>query len=140
MSDSITISINKSEIGYPRDWNALLKSEDIPISISEELEPLAHTGYIQCLYEGKRTGFEFEVEDCDLSEFSSEVRDIVKGRDSLVILTLRDGIKSALAASSIAAAIVTNSSATIIEPDVQWSTNFGHSFRILISNLRFIRR
>ena len=138
MADSIIISINKSEVGCPKDWNALLESEDIPVSISEKLEPLSHNGYIQCLYEGKRTGFEFEIEDCDSGEFSNEIGDIVRKRDSLIVLTLRDGIKSALAASGVAAAIATNSSATIIEPDeeliesqnaLSWAKNSIEEFR-----------
>ncbi len=117
MADSILIALNRDLILGPLEWNKILKANDIDIIISEDLNPISHSGFIRCLFEGKQTGFEYQLEEIDLSEYKGELKRLVSSSDSIVSLTMRDGIKSALAASAIAAAIALTATSSVIDVD-----------------------
>jgi len=117
MADSILISINKEDIKSPAHWNSVLKSNGLDIEISEAFEPLNHSGFIQCKYEGKRVGFEFEVDDYDPADYEGLLPKNVTFNNSIITLTPRDGYKSVLAATAIAAAISVITQGQIIECD-----------------------
>jgi len=106
MADSISAIINKEDLQSASDWNTLLSSNGIDVSISEKLVSNDHVGYISCLFEGKKTGFEYEIEDINIEEYPKKYHTQINAFDSVVTLTLRDGIKSALSACAIASAII----------------------------------
>ena len=117
MADSLLIILNRNDIGSPVLWNSLLSSESIEVKISEDFDPLSHDGFIQCTYEGKRAGFEFELSTIGSFDFEQQLTDRFPQESYVVSLTPREGHKSALAATSIAAAISALADGKILEED-----------------------
>jgi hypothetical protein len=139
MSDSLYVVLNKEQMKSPADWNKLLLDTQILVSISETLNSFSHSGYISCSYEGKKTGFEYELEELDLEDFSEEHRDSIRSKDSVVSFTLRDGAKSSLAASAVAAAIADLSDGILFDVDetliqtsdaLEWAKYCIHEYKI----------
>lgn len=117
MADSMFIPVNIEELASPKSWNDALRKNGIEIEIKEDFEPENHKGYIQCKYEGKRFGFEFELDRYDASDFDEPFSSDVVIKNSIITITPRDGEKSALSAMGIAAAIAYLTKGQIVECD-----------------------
>lgn len=117
MADSLLVILNRNDIGSPLLWNSLLEESSIKVQISEDFDPLVHDGFVQCLFEGKRAGFEFELSPIDSFDFEQEFIERFPQNSYVLSLTPRDGYKSALSATSIAAAISTISNGKVLEED-----------------------
>lgn len=104
MAVEIEVYFSMERLGSPEGWIERARADGV--TFDAPFRPLSHSGYAPARHRGKKTGFEFSIDDvAESSALPSAVRDAAPGADKVAIFRL--GEEAELAAASLAAAALT---------------------------------
>jgi hypothetical protein len=89
----------------PMEWSRAIREEGFPLELDTDFDPVEHTGFLPCKYEGAAAGFEYFFGEVAEMELEPEIVEELEGRDVAVTFTTHSDLRE-LVSASIAAAVL----------------------------------